>query len=106
MSSDGAGVWSQLAAISDVAVAELLPVSRQTGALYALTEASRNPLALGNAPRMTVVAATVESGVLTGQSGTGTLAWLLAALAAMGFALLLLEMRQHRHTFVPLGAGV
>ena len=106
MSSDGGLGWSQLAAISDVAVAEFLPVSGQTGALYALTEASRTPLALGSAPRMTVVAATVENGLLTGQSGTGALAWVLAGLAAVGFALLLLEMRQHRHTFAPLGAGV
>ncbi len=106
LSSDGGLGWSQLAAISDVAVAELLPVSGQTGALYALTEASRTPVALGSAPRMTVVAASVGNGLLTGQSNTGMLAWMLAGLAAVGFALLLLEMRQQRHTFVPVGAGV
>jgi hypothetical protein len=105
MSSDGAAGWSELAAINDVAVVELLPVSGRTGALYALTETSRTPLALGSAPLMAAVAAPVESGRAIDMSSMAILAWVLAGLAAAGFALLLLETRQHRHTFVPVGTA-
>jgi hypothetical protein len=105
MSNDGGLAWSELAAINDVAVVELLPVSGRTGALYALTETSRTPLALGRALPMAVLTAPVESGRATGMGGMEMLAWALAGLAAAGFALLLLETRQHRHTFVPVGTA-
>ena len=90
MSSDGAANWASLAPMSDVAVAMLLPVSGETGAVYALTAASRTPLALGNAPQMVTVA-TVESTPVA-PNYTGTLAWVLAALA--GFGLVVMELRQ------------
>ena len=93
MSRDGAANWASLAPMSDVAVAMLLPVSGETGAVYALTAASRTPLALGNAPQMATVAA-VESAPAA-PDYSGTLAWVLTALAGIGLALLVvLEVRQ------------
>ncbi|MBI3960074.1 MAG: hypothetical protein HY328_14775 [Chloroflexi bacterium] len=93
MSSDGAANWAALAPLSDVAVAMLLPVSGETGAVYALTAASRTPLALGSAPQMATVAA-VES-TPAAPNFTGTLAWVLAALAGIGLAVVgVMELRQ------------
>lgn len=93
MSSDGATNWASLAPMSDVAVAMLLPVSGETGAVYALTTASRTPLALGSAPQMATVAA-VESTPIA-PDYTGTLAWGLTVLAGMGLVVLLvMEVRQ------------
>ena len=83
MSVDGGASWSQLSSLSDVAVADLLPVSGQTGSVYALTSASRTPLALGNAP--TVAAATVadQAEANADAVNSGWLAWVVAGLAAM-----------------------
>jgi uncharacterized protein HemX len=71
-------------------VAELLPVAGQTGALYALTMASRQPLAVGTAPvivESVPVVATVASS--NGLATTTLAAWVVAALAALalGYAL-------------------
>ncbi len=93
MSSDGAANWASLAPMSDVAVAMLLPVSGETGAVYALTAASRTPLALGSAPQTTTVA-TLES-TPAAPNVTGTLAWVLAALAGFGLVVVgVMELRQ------------
>ena len=93
MSSDGAANWTSLAALSDVAVAMLLPVSGESGAVYALTSASRTPLALGNAPQMASVA--VVENTPASPNYAGTLAWVLAALAGFGLVVVgVMELRQ------------
>lgn len=98
MSEDGASNWTTLAAKSDVAVAMLMPVSGETGAVYALTAASRTPLALGNAPADAPVVAAVETATPT--DWAGTLAWVLAALAGFGLVVVgWLEVRERsRHS--------
>jgi photosystem II stability/assembly factor-like uncharacterized protein len=85
MTVDGAEVWTPVVDQMETLVADLMPLPGMTGAVYALTDQSRTPLALGNAPVVTEVAvapAPVESGL----SVTGLLAWVVAALAA--FALI------------------
>lgn len=94
MSQDGAANWTTLAAKSDVAVAVLLPISGKTGAVYALTAASRTPLALGDAPQMAPVA-TAESAP-TASNFAGVLPWILAALAGMGLVVVgLMTLRRN-----------
>jgi hypothetical protein len=85
MSVDGAVAWSSVAEQLDAAVADLMPVAGLTGAVYALTDQSRTPLALGNAPAATEVVVAPAAGE-DGLSITGLLAWIIAALAA--FALI------------------
>lgn len=93
LSQDGGANWASLAPMSDVAVAVLMPVTGETGAVYALTAASRTPLALGNAPTSTPVVVAVETPAATDFSGT--LAWILVALAGLGLVVVgLLEVRE------------
>jgi hypothetical protein len=81
LSVDGAQEWSTLVDETDVAVADLMPVPGMTGAVYALTNQSRTPLALGDAPVASeVVVAPAAAGEL---NLTGLLAWVVAALAAL-----------------------
>ena len=87
MTTNGAGSWSILASDTQQAMAELLPVSGQTGAVYALTIGSRTPQALGSAP---VIAETQVAAVTPAlATNTNVLAWIVAGLAALalGFAL-------------------
>jgi predicted RecA/RadA family phage recombinase len=87
LSTNGAGSWSLLAADTQQAMAELLPVSGQTGAVYALTTGSRTPQALGSAP-VTAEAANVATTPAPAATSS-VLAWIVAGLAALalGFAL-------------------
>jgi len=85
MSQDGAANWTTLAPKSDVAVAVLLPVSGETGAVYALTAASRTPLALGTAPQMAAIA--VAETTPASANFAGALVWVLVALAGIGLVL-------------------
>ena len=106
-SQDGAANWTTLAPKSDVAVAMLLPVSGETGAVYALTAASRTPLALGTAPQMVSLAA-VESAPAA-PNFSAMLAWVLMALGGIGLILAgVMNMRQGEHvsgkTGLPVGA--
>lgn len=88
LSMNEARTWTALdeATVLDGTIARLLPVAGETGAVYALTTASRAPQALGDAPAM--VAATVD---VTDAVGTGftfsldtvILAWAVAAIAAL-----------------------
>jgi len=70
-------------------IAKLLPVADNTGAVYALTTASRMPQALGSAPTMVATAGTVEVVESTSTAGlmsllnTTLLAWLVAGIAAL-----------------------
>lgn len=71
------------------AAAALMPVSGQPGAVYALTQTSRTPLAMGSAPDM-IAAAGAESApeiaaqpaTQPGMNWTAVLAWIVAGLAA------------------------
>ena len=100
MSTDGAAVWAPVQTLSDVAVAELLPVAGRSGAVYALMANSRAPLAMGPAPEIATTAmavspvdgepvATSARSSNTAVASTGLAAWVVAALAAaaLGFAL-------------------
>lgn len=86
MTTDGAQEWALLEndALNNASVAELMPLAGETGAVYALTNQSRSPLALGSAPApvdntdMTdMVAAEQTTSVRT------IVAWIIASLAAL-----------------------
>ena len=84
-SIDGAAAWTTLDSNVDVTVAALLPVSGMSNAVYALTTASRTPLALGNAP---IVAEAVAESTTVSQPSffenvRGLIAWVIAGLAAV-----------------------
>jgi len=90
LSDPAAQAWTTLHSDLDVSVAELLPVSGHEGAVYALTTTSRSPLALGNAPAQTAVAAQVEpapavavAAPAADEGVTGPLAWIIAGFAAI-----------------------
>ena len=80
MTVDGGGQWTAVAGTPDAQVVELLPVTGRTGAVYALTTASRTPLALGAAPLMETKAS--ETSLAPGLNITGLLAWILAGHAS------------------------
>ena len=117
MSTDGAGGWSTLseetlATVSNPTIAGLLPVSGETGAVYALTAQSRAPLALGDAPVITaeVAATTVETGTESSffaglfTDVNSVLAWLIAGLAAVALVVAIgmdLRNRGDGDTLVP-----
>lgn len=83
LSTDGAQAWSPINEAANLAVADLLPVSGLTGGVYALTTDSRTPMALGNAPIITEVAATSPAVAEPEISITSILAWIIAGLAAL-----------------------
>jgi hypothetical protein len=87
MSRDG-GDWSPVVRTSELPVVELLPVSGQPGAVYALQSNSRTPLALGMAPVAPRLSASETQPVgLLANVGV-VLAWMVAALAALWLAVL------------------
>lgn len=61
MSLDAGLAWNSLAEPMQVALTDLLPVSGQPGSVYGLSNFSRSPLALGNAPAAPVVDLLAES---------------------------------------------
>jgi photosystem II stability/assembly factor-like uncharacterized protein len=84
MSTDGAQAWANLIGENTYNVAELMPVSGQTGSVYALTTDSRAPLALGEAlPAPAVADTAVAAAPTTGFNFTGLMSWVIAALAGM-----------------------
>lgn len=90
MSTDGAAVWAPLEMLEGVAVAELLPVAGQPGAVYALMSNSRAPMAMGSAPEIAIteLAVTPVEGELQpamnlAAVSTGFIAWIVAGLAAI-----------------------
>lgn len=87
---NGGATWQMLQRQIDAPVAELLPVAGQTGAVYALTVASRQPLPIGAAPTP-IEPAQIASALASEESFrmTTVAAWLIAALAALalGYAL-------------------
>jgi hypothetical protein len=103
MSTDNAQAWTPLESLDGVAVAELMPVAGQPGAVYALMANDRTPLAMGDAPVMNLAASPaassaqvaqasaapaeslVQGEALTAQEAANNgnaLAWIVAALAA------------------------
>jgi hypothetical protein len=84
MSTNGAAEWAVLdeGTTPSAAVAQLLPVSGETGAVYALTMESRSPQALGSAPVFTENTAEAAT-ASTALNVRGILTWVIAALAAM-----------------------
>ncbi|HAJ37172.1 MAG TPA: hypothetical protein DCL15_15985 [Chloroflexi bacterium] len=89
--TNGGATWQTLQRQVDAPVAELLPVAGQTGAVYALTLASRQPLPIGAAPAL-VEPAQVVTAIASNESipTTTVAAWLIAVLAALalGYALM------------------
>lgn len=83
MTTDHAQNWSLLQSEKNVAVAELLPVSGQPGAVYAVTNQSRTPLALGKATLATTALETATTAASSPATPIGSLAWIVAALAAL-----------------------
>ena len=103
MSTDGGASWSGLANNTAEVVAELMPVAGNTGAVYALTNNSRTPLALGTAPVIAEITAVAETPVTPAQSVTGLLAWIIAGLAAaaMVFAIVYDAATRSKRTVAP-----
>jgi photosystem II stability/assembly factor-like uncharacterized protein len=97
LSTDGAQAWSPINEATNLAVAELLPVSGLTGGVYALTNNSRTPQALGNAPIISE-AAVASQPVAQPVSGSGTiLAWVIAGLAALALVFAVIyDLRSRR----------
>lgn len=85
MSTDGAQSWATLHTDRNVAVADLLPVGGRTGAVYAVTNVSRTPQPLGDAP--VAPAFVADAGEPAGPAATTNLvAWFVASLAALALA--------------------
>ncbi|RIK40788.1 MAG: hypothetical protein DCC55_13920 [Chloroflexi bacterium] len=84
MSTNGAENWVTLHTDRQVAVASLLPLGGETGAVYAVTNLSRTPQPLGTAP---AAPAEVADSLVDAQTGplsvTGVIAWIVAGLAAL-----------------------
>jgi len=85
LSTTGAQSWMTLQSNDKIAVTELLPVSGETGAVYALTNQSRTPLALGRATLLAANGTSNPAAVVSNTDvfNTGILVWLVAALAAL-----------------------
>ena len=92
MSTDGGSQWESLAGLEDAQVAELLPVTGRSRLVYALTTASRTPVAVGEEPPLVMQ----ETGGLPkrGLRSPGLLAWILAGHASA--ALIILSVSEFR----------
>lgn len=110
MSTNGAQNWTTLYGNDKTAVAALLPVTGETGAVYALTNQSRTPLALGKATAL--VAKATNAGVTATSSVYGfdssLLAWVVAAMAALALLFAIGQDLRSRRTPVskPLAPGL
>lgn len=88
MSTDGGATWGKLNEGLSSAVVQLLPVPDATGAVYALTNASRQPQALGTAPIFAEPIVATEAPVSSPVTVPDDVAvWMIAALAAIVLAL-------------------
>jgi len=97
MSTTGAQSWVTLQSNDKTVVTELLPISGETGAVYALTNQSRTPLALGRATLLAMSNAPAATST-TGAFNTGILAWIVAALAALALLFAIGNDLRSRHT--------
>lgn len=98
MSTNAAASWSVLYEDRNVAITSLLPVSGQTGAVYALSNVSRTPAPLGNAPVVPAeVAATTVEAAAPSLAWTTLAAWVIAGLAALALMVsIVLDLRNRR----------
>jgi len=83
LSTDGAQAWLPINEAANLAVAELLPVSGLTGGVYALTNESRTPQALGNAPIISEAAVASQPVAQPASATSSILAWVIAGMAAL-----------------------
>lgn len=84
LTTDGAQNWALLQSNDQAVVTDLLPVTGQTGAVYALTNQSRTPLALGKATLLSADATTPTTVAASSNLfDTSMLAWIVAGLAAL-----------------------
>ncbi|MDE0199249.1 MAG: hypothetical protein OXK78_13705 [Caldilineaceae bacterium] len=92
VSTDSGRRWESLAVLENAQVAELLPVTGRSGLVYALTTASRRPVAVGEVPPLVMQ----ETGGLPGSGlrSPGLLAWILAGHASA--ALIILGVSEFR----------
>lgn len=103
MSTNGAQEWALLDenATPSAAVAQLLPVSGETGAVYALTLDSRSPQALGSAPVVSEELAETTTPA-TALNLRGVLTWVIAGLAALALAFaIFVDLRSRRKSERP-----
>ena len=97
-------MWSPLNDITDVAVAELMPVAGTTGAVFALTSQSRTPLALGSAPMVTDDLVVAEAAPNAMATAATTLAWIVAGLAALALFFAASDLRKRQSPLIgPMG---
>jgi hypothetical protein len=85
MSNNSAGSWSMLQRDEQTAITGLLPVSGLEGAVYAVSDVSRTPVALGKATQLTtarLATVTSQPASLTWLSSS-MFAWIVAGLAAL-----------------------
>ncbi len=104
MTTDGGSTWKMLAGMTEVPVAELLPVAGQPGAVYALTLASRQPQALGSAPLISESEVIAAAGAATNIAWTQLAAWVIAACAALALIFALANDLRRRAENVPVSA--
>lgn len=100
LTTDGGQEWSTISESANLAVAELLPVNGLTGGVYALTNNSRTPLALGNAPIITEVAVASQPVAQPTSNVTSVLAWVIAGLAALALIFAMAMDLRNRRTEV------
>lgn len=106
MRTDSAQAWTPIYEAHNLAVAQLLPVSGVTGGVYALTSASRTPLALGNAPVIAEGGVAVAPVAQPAVGLTAVLAWVVAGLAALALVFAVAwDLRSRRPARVPPGRG-
>ena len=100
MSTNGAQAWTKFGTDIEGVVTELLPVTGESGAVYALTNLSRTPFALGNATVTTANVAAASETVVNEdmtQSKTSRLAWIVAGLAALALIFaIVVDLRKRR----------
>ncbi|MEZ4615702.1 MAG: hypothetical protein R2867_09345 [Caldilineaceae bacterium] len=97
MTTDRGAHWTTLTEQADLAVTDLIPVAGTTGAVFALTNQSRSPLALGAAPAIAANSSSSPNYWTTPTQPVGmvsALAWLVAAAAAVALCWLLLQEQQ------------
>jgi hypothetical protein len=85
MSNDSAASWSPLHRDEQTAITGLLPVSGLEGAVYAVSDVSRTPVALGKAAQLASASVTTVTSELASVTwlSSSLLAWLVAGLAAL-----------------------
>jgi hypothetical protein len=99
MTTDNGQGWAALHSDTNVAVAGLLPVSGLTGAVYAVSNVSRTPQPLGNAPvaPAEIATTTVVEPASAATTWTGVIAWIVAFLAALALLVAVgIDLRNRR----------